>query len=240
MDLAIYYRDLGLSLTYANQIEEAKSLLVSAQENKVESVPLLQVSLAIAVSENREADCLNVANQILEKSQDTKVLLQTCFMVSDYFKGTGRLDQALEWLEKTERLELNREVLARRGEIYLTKLNTEGEGYREKNEAKALSIYRQLCQRSDALEIDHINYAIVLRMQENYNLSCKELENVFGKNPKNCLAAMYLAVISQEKGSITKAREYASLAISLYNELPREQQKDISEKLLEDVRKISP
>lgn len=239
-DATDYYRDLGLALAYANRMGEAKTVLEEARQHNAGSIALAQITLAIAASEGNEGVCLEAAEEILSGTTEEEVLRQTCFAMAELYEGKGDLDQALGWLDRSETYGQDRETLARRGTLYLEKMRqSQGTNERRKNAQAAAEVYRRLCQQSDALVTDRINFAIALRALESYGEACGELEKVLETDPDNCAATMYLAVINRERGYSNQARDFALKAVALYEQLPPERQQAIDRNLVSAVREIA-
>ena len=240
-DLSLYYRDLGLACAYADDMDGAKSVLAEANSTGASSTALAQISLAIAISEKNESECLAFAARILEETaNEPEVCMRACLSVADYYESEGQTENALSWLDRAENYAQDREILERRGAIFLRIMQTtRKKGERMDAAATALEIYHRLCEDSGALVSDRINVAIALRALENRGMALAELQKVLELDPDNCTANMYLAVINLEIGNSPGARAYAVRAMELYSRLSPEQQQAIDRNLTAAVREIT-
>ena len=68
VNLTDYYRDLGLALSYADRIEEAKAVLGEAEMNGASNASQQLIRAVICYKEQDYAGCIEIANAADERA----------------------------------------------------------------------------------------------------------------------------------------------------------------------------
>jgi tetratricopeptide (TPR) repeat protein len=237
VNLTDYYRDLGLALSYADRLEEAKAVLGEAEANGAANASQQLIRAVICYKERDYAGCIEIANALMSEPAGNEAKARAAIAAARAEGACENYEEEIGWLKTAGNYSSSSVILEEQGRAYMDLVRTAPEATKRSYAELAADCYERLNANRYVSMENRLNLALVYRILEKYNDSINVLEKCLEDEPENLVAHMYLAFDYDaiEKGS--KARIHVQEAWRIYEKnAVSSQNQPVDEGALEELK----
>ena len=232
-----YYRDYAISLARTGDLQNADSLMQTAEKlnMKTDSLNLLQGEIAFAKGEyGKSADYMQ---DVINAASDDYIRYRAYRLCGDAFKRQGRFSEQAALLEAAiPGLPLNRtnEMTERLAEAYVALAKTAGQNESREYYLKAADLFNQLKNNGYATFHVRQNLGIIYQQLNMYNEAEIEFDSLAEDYPNDYRPHMRNAFLQADKQQsyLNESRNYTyfnvhyETALELYNKTQTPDEED--------------
>lgn len=216
VNLTDYYRDLGLALSYANKLEEAKAILSEAEADGAANASQQLIRAVICYKEQDYAGCIEIADALMSEPTGSEVKARAAIAAARAEEACKNYEKEIEWLKIAGNYSSSSVILEEQGRAYMDLVRTAPEAAKRSYAQLAAGCYESLNANRYVSMENRLNLALVYRILEKYYDSINVLEKCLEDEPENLVAHMYLAFDYDAIEQGSKARIHVQEAWRLY------------------------
>lgn len=210
---ASYCKNAVVSCAQSGAISEAAALLKSDAAFELSSEERCYANAIVAGASGREAECLEQTRQLLAQSTDGELCGRACVAAATVCSDAA---EQMKWLQLarnySSELGVKRSIAVAYARIAGGPSAVKGQALQA-----ALSLYRELSAMPYAARADRLNYAILLRMDNQSNAALTQLYALETEYPSDYRILTQLAYAAHENGNDDEARRYCDKALDAWS-----------------------
>ena len=216
VNLTDYYRDLGLALSYADRLDEAKTVLYEAEANGAANASQQLIRAVICYKEQDYAGCIEIANALMSEPTGSEAKARAAIVAARAEEACANYEEEIGWLKTAGNYSSSSVILEEQGRAYMDLVRTAPEAAKRSYAELAADCYERLNANRYVSMENRLNLALVYRILEKYNDSIDVLEKCLEDDPENLVAHMYLAFDYDAIEMGSKARIHVQEAWRIY------------------------